>query len=106
MLLAAPKGIDSITECGSTLYLGNTVEFLNNWGFDHGIIQANKLHVQKPTTRLQIDLHGLAGHKNHRYNTQEQDWKLLFVTPISAGTLCCCWEGVSGQVGGSDDVLK
>ena len=49
----------------STLYLGITVEFLDNWVFDHGIIiiiQANKL--QKPTTRLQIDLHCLAVHKN------------------------------------------
>ena len=52
-----------ITECGSTLYLGITVEFLDNWVFDHGIIQANKL--QKPTTRLQIDLHCLAVHKKH-----------------------------------------
>ena len=51
-----------ITEYGSTLYLGIAMEFLNNWVFDHGIIQANKL--QKPTTRLQIDLHCLAVHKN------------------------------------------
>ena len=42
-----------ITECSNTLYLGITVEFGDNWVFDHGIKQANKL--QKPTTRLQID---------------------------------------------------
>ena len=32
-----------ITECGSTPYLGITMEFLNNWVFDHGILQASKL---------------------------------------------------------------
>ena len=37
------SGHDSdITECSSTPYLGITVEFLDNWVFDHGIIQANK----------------------------------------------------------------
>ena len=47
--------VQCITECGSTLYLGIAMDLLNNWVFDHGIIQANKR--QKPTTRLQIDLH-------------------------------------------------
>ena len=56
-----------ITDCGSTLYLGITVEFLDNWVFDLGIIQANKL--QKPTTKLQIDLHCLAVHKNTNKRT-------------------------------------
>ena len=45
------------------------MEFLNNWVFDHGIIQANKR--QKPTTRLQIDLHCLAVHKNTNKRTLE-----------------------------------
>ena len=54
-----------ITEYGSTLYIGITVKFLNNWVLDNGIIQANKL--QKLTTRLQIDLHCVAGHKTQTY---------------------------------------
>ena len=60
-----------MTECGSTLYLGITVEFLDNWVFDQGIKQANKL--QKTTTRLQIDLHVhcLAVHKNTNKRTLE-----------------------------------
>ena len=52
-----------ITECSNTLYLGITVEFGDNWVFDHGIKQANKL--QKPTTRLQIDLHCPTVPKKH-----------------------------------------
>ena len=45
------------------------MDFLDNCVFDHGIIQANKL--QKPTTRLQIDLHSLAVHKNTNKRTLE-----------------------------------
>ena len=59
----------TITECGSTLYLGITMEFLDNWFFDHGIKQANKL--QKPTTRLQMDLPGLAVQQNTNKHTVE-----------------------------------
>ena len=60
-----------ITECSSTLYLGFNVEFFwNNWVFDHGIIQTN-IKRQKPTTRLQIDLHCLAVHKNTNKRTLE-----------------------------------
>ena len=47
--------------------LGIAMEFLSNLFFDHGIKQANKR--QKPTTRLQIDLHCLAVHKNTNKRT-------------------------------------
>ena len=47
-----------------------TVEFLDNWFLTMVYIkQANKL--QKPTTRLQIDLHCLAVHKNTNKRTLE-----------------------------------
>ena len=64
-----PISILCISQSEVALYLGITVEFLNNWVFDHGIIQANRL--QKPTTRLQIDLHCLAVHKNTNKRTLE-----------------------------------
>ena len=52
-LKAYPVSEMTITECGSTLYLGITVEYMEILGFDHSIIRPDKL--QKAKARLQMD---------------------------------------------------
>ena len=41
-----------------------------------------------------------------RKNRHDCDRRYNTLNRIGNCCLCCCWEGVRGQVGGSDGVLK